>query len=445
MRRFFYFTGILFLSDNGMKNKVDIIIVGAGICGLLAARKLSEKGKKVIILEARAETGGRIRSITKGFSRPVALGPEFIHGNLPITKKLLKEAGIAFHPHEGEFYRSRDGKIVETENMTVGWDRVMEALQELKEDTTLSTFLSEYFGTPEDAELRKEVTRLAEGFDAADATRISAFSVRDEWSGDSIEEASVVEGGYALLTDYLSLECRKAGCVIHTETEVKTIHWKKGLVTIECTGGQLFEATQVLITVSLGVLTSESCDAGHIQLMPELPEKIAAAKNIGFGPVIKINMELRKPFWNDTSTSGEAPQFKDLGFLNSESEIPTWWTMAPDQPFLVGWVGGSRAAQLQQYSDDVLCEKAINSLASALLTSETLIRENIVNVHVSNWGKDLFTKGAYSYETPETAAAKAILGEPVEDTIFFGGEALGHMGTVESALESALEAVKKLK
>ena len=167
-----------------MNNKVDTIIVGAGICGLLTARKLAEKGKKIILLEARPETGGRIRSYSNGFSRPVALGPEFIHGHLPLTRSLLKEAGISFHLHEGEFYRSRNGRIMVTDEMTEGWDRVMQALQELKEDTTLSAFLSEHFGSAADEELRREVTRLAEGFDAADGRPSRDFGITEDAHGD---------------------------------------------------------------------------------------------------------------------------------------------------------------------------------------------------------------------------------------------------------------------
>ncbi|MEO6933649.1 MAG: FAD-dependent oxidoreductase, partial [Chitinophagaceae bacterium] len=75
--------------------KFDIIIIGAGACGLMAARELGKAGKKVLILEARNRTGGRIHTLhNKKFSIPVDSGAEFIHGDLPLTKNLLTEAGI---------------------------------------------------------------------------------------------------------------------------------------------------------------------------------------------------------------------------------------------------------------------------------------------------------------------------------------------------------------
>ncbi len=425
-----------------MENSTDIIIIGAGAAGLYAAMELSRKGKKVTLLEAREKTGGRIRSIAGNFSKPMDAGPEFIHGDLPITKSLLKKAGSEFYKHKGEFYRSREGKIVETDEMTEGWDRLMKELKRLKKDVTLVQFLDEHFSGEKDTELRKEAIGLAEGFDAADASRISAFAVRDEWGGDTIDESYQVEGGYTPLINYLTAECRKNGCTFHFKTEVKKIKWQRGRVEIICVSGQEFEVPKVLITVSLGVLTSEN-ETCSIAFSPDIPQKTAAAKQMGFGPIVKINFEFRSSFWNDKNLSGTVSQIPDLGFLNSESEIPVWWTKAPDQPFLVGWAGGGNAEKLKQSSDDALLKKAIRSIAMAMNTTETFISENLVAHAISNWGNDPFTKGAYSYTTPETAEAKKIISQPLEDTIFFAGEALGdHTGTVEAAMENAKQVVK---
>ncbi|MCW3084840.1 MAG: FAD-dependent oxidoreductase [Bacteroidetes bacterium] len=427
-----------------MEHTTDIIIIGAGAAGLYAAMELSAKGKKVTVLEAREKTGGRIRSITGNFSKAMDAGPEFIHGDLPITKSLLKKAGSKFYKHKGEFYRSRNGKIVETDEMTEGWDRLMKELKGLKKDMTLVQFLDEHFGDEKDKELRREVIGLAEGFDAADANRISAFAVRNEWGGDTIDDSYQIEGGYTPLVDYLTAECRKNGCTFHFKTEVKKIKWQKGRVEIICMSGQVFEAPKVMITVSLGVLISEN-ETCSIAFSPAIPAKITAAKQMGFGPIVKINFEFSTVFWNDANFKNSVIQIPDLGFLNSENEIPVWWTRAPDQPFLVGWAGGSNAEKLKQLSDDVLLKKAIASIAAAMNTTETIINEQLTAHAISNWGNDPFTKGAYSYDTPETGEAKKILSEPLEDTIFFAGEALGdHTGTVEAAMENAKQVVKKV-
>ena len=86
----------------------DIIIVGAGASGLMAARELSRKEISILVLEARDRIGGRIHTYKVPHSKKeIELGAEFIHGNLPVTLGLLREAGITAIPMEGEFWQFR--------------------------------------------------------------------------------------------------------------------------------------------------------------------------------------------------------------------------------------------------------------------------------------------------------------------------------------------------
>src|SRR6185369_11274235 len=88
----------------------DIIIIGAGASGLMEARELSRAGKKVLILEARDRTGGRIFTYSgNGFTVPVEAGAEFIHGDAAVTIKVLKEYKIPFTKSDGEFKQVRHG------------------------------------------------------------------------------------------------------------------------------------------------------------------------------------------------------------------------------------------------------------------------------------------------------------------------------------------------
>ncbi|MDQ2752949.1 MAG: FAD-dependent oxidoreductase, partial [Bacteroidota bacterium] len=89
-----------------MTNRSDILIIGAGAAGLMAAKELSQKGKGVTVLEAKPQAGGRISTLhNNGFLQPVEAGAEFIHGNLPVTLQLLKEAGIKYAKTKGEMLR----------------------------------------------------------------------------------------------------------------------------------------------------------------------------------------------------------------------------------------------------------------------------------------------------------------------------------------------------
>ncbi|MGZ4088012.1 MAG: flavin monoamine oxidase family protein, partial [Bacteroidia bacterium] len=184
--------------------QADVIIIGAGICGLSAARNLLAKGKTVLILEARNRTGGRICAYKGKFSRPVEAGAEFIHGNLPLTKALIKTAGGTLYEGHGEFYKSANGAVLRTQELMPHMDKLMEQLQKLKEDMTLAAFLDTHFNSEQYKELQASMVRLAEGFDAADPERISMFAIRKEWESDSLDVSYNIKEGYEIAVNYLA-------------------------------------------------------------------------------------------------------------------------------------------------------------------------------------------------------------------------------------------------
>src|SRR5260221_6756877 len=89
-------------TDNCQMAKTDsahIVIVGAGAAGLMTARELGRAGKRVTILEARDRCGGRIHPLPAAeFGCPAEGGAEFVHGEAPVTRALLREAGLSLTP-----------------------------------------------------------------------------------------------------------------------------------------------------------------------------------------------------------------------------------------------------------------------------------------------------------------------------------------------------------
>src|ERR1700676_840803 len=91
-------------------NNTDILIIGAGAAGLMAASTLAKAGKKVIVLEARDRCGGRIHTLNhQSFFKNAELGAEFVHGDLPVTLDLLKQAGIPYYSANAEMWRYKNG------------------------------------------------------------------------------------------------------------------------------------------------------------------------------------------------------------------------------------------------------------------------------------------------------------------------------------------------
>jgi len=424
-------------------NSLDTIIIGAGAAGLIAAYQLTKAGQKVILVEARNRIGGRCHTFSgEGFTVPVELGAEFIHGNLPLTFKLLKEAGIKYEAVSGDSFEVKNGEIKASEFFMEHWDEFEKALREVQEDQPLNQFLQQHFQEENYAGLRRSVIQFAAGYDTADPERVSLFSLRDEWLNNPIEEMQYrIPGGYVQLMDYLAGQIKNSGGEIVLNTSVKQIRWRAGSVEVITEDNASFTGKKLVLTVSLGILSLDPDQPSAILFNPDLPQQRKAAAGMGFGAIIKILIEFSDPFW-------EEQRLRNMQFLFSEEKIPTWWTQRPqNNHVLTGWLGGNPQDEMQALSDEELLQHAIHSLANIFKADASFITQKMVTAKVYNWTADPFTRGSYSYATVETNAARKILKMPVEQTIYFAGEALfdgEQLGTVEAALISGLEVVKEM-
>ena len=421
-----------------MHHRSDIIVIGAGACGLMAAKELSDKGKSVTILEAKSNAGGRIRTLQpEAFLQPVEAGAEFIHGKLPVTLQLLKGANITYTKAEGDMLRNSGGKWHEDDKPVEGWDELTEKMDELKEDTTLTLFLETYFGGENHKDLRQQALQYAQGFDAVDPNNASVIALRDEWEHDE-EVTYRVDGGYGRMIQYLQVYCEQKGCSFVFNSAVTNIEWKEGEVKITTQANEIYEAEQAIIAIPVGILQSGEDKQGQLRFLPALPDVQDAVKDIGYGNVIKIVLQFSSLFW----------QQKNALFFFSDQKIATWWTQSPSQyPMLTGWIAGKKTDEFKDVSEDDLLQLSLQSLATIFNKSEAEMKGLLTASHIINWENDAFAKGAYSYSMIGSEEAKRTLNEPIANTLFFAGEALysgKSGGTVEAALVQGLEVVKKI-
>ncbi|SFE44357.1 monoamine oxidase [Chitinophaga sp. CF118] len=393
---------------------MDIIIIGAGASGLMAARELSAS-YKVTILEAKEIIGGRIHTI----KQHIEAGAEFVHGKLPVTLNLLKEAGLTCTPMSGKMYRAEKGHFEQDEESIEGWDELIENMGSLTADMTLIEFLETHYAEAKYRELREEITGFVQGFDLANPSKVSVKFLYNEWTA-GIETNFRIDQGYCSMINFLADECRKKDCNIITGNPVTKVDWENGNLTVTTGNGQSYTAQKLIVTTSLGVL-----QYGSIFFNPAIDDYMNAASHIGWGSVLKIVLEFKETFWKN-----------DTGFIFSNEKIPTWWTQSPGNvPVLTGWLGGPPAENFKQVPTDEILKTALESL-SGIFQKEL---PPLVNSYILNWADDPETLGAYSYDTPLSDNARKVLNTPIQDTIYFAGEALyegNHPGTVEAALVS---------
>ncbi len=419
------------------KKKEHIIIVGGGAAGLMAARELLKQENSVTILEADNRLGGRIHTLQHpSFKQPVEKSVEFIHGNLPLTIQLLKEGRIEYVPVKGAMIRLVNDEWKVQDDFTIGWKELMNRMNEVKEDMTMDAFLEKNFSDEKYTNLRNSVLRFAEGFDLADTSKASVLALREEWMGEEGQQFRIA-GGYDQLINYLEKQCSQSGGIIHLSSEVTEIKWSGNKVTVITHDKKIYKGNKIIITVSLGMLQTYPLP---ISFQPAIDYYIKAAKKIGYGSAIKIVLQFKEAFWNEKK--------KNIGFLVTGEAIPTWWTQSPSlYPLLTGWAGGPQAKKLETKTDESILQLALQSLSKIFKKPVDELSQLLTASFVANWRNDPFAKGAYSYNMLESADAKKLFNTPVDDTLFFAGEAFynGSLpGTVEAALVSGKNVAQQI-
>ena len=419
----------------------DVLIIGAVAAGLLAARELAAAGRQVVVLEALSRLGGRAHTHTPpGFSAPIEAGAEFIHGEAPLTRALLAEAGLGWQTTTGHTYQIKNGHLQDEDSFFAHLPPLLEKLAALEADVPLADFLTTYFPGDEHTALRTFATQFAEGYDAADATRVSAWALRDEWATSGVDGSLRPTGGYGALLHWLAAQAQAAGATLHLATSVREVRWQPGAAEVLTETGATFQARQVLCTLPLGVWQLPAGQPGYVRWVPELPQHRAAAARLGFGSVIKVVLEFATPFWQ--------PKLPELEFLLSDAPVPTWWgQLTGGRAMLTGWLAGPPARRLRDAPASEVLAEALASLSYLLDVSPTELAAQLRASYVGNWGAEPYAYGAYSYPTVGAEEARAALATPVADTLFFAGEALyqgAEGGTVEAALASGQAAARAM-
>jgi monoamine oxidase len=419
-----------------------VIIIGAGAAGLIAARVLRSGGATVDVVEARERAGGRIFTIPpEGFSAPVDTGAEFIHGEPPLLKALVREAGVELRKGRGRMWSVSADGVSDNQPFDEEWEGFLSLLNKLEVDMPIGEFLNTRFKTDAHRALRESVVRFVQGFDAADSSKASAFALREEWAAeeDSLTGHHVV-GGLSRIIDHLRDTCIGLGVRFHFSTHVNRVEWETGTVTVHTSAGML-RAPRCLITVPPAVIQAQRI---VIDPFPAIHQH--AISSIETGGVIKFLFEFNDAFW-DSPVEKSIRQLPDMHFVFSDAFIPTWWSQNPDPvPLLTGWLSGPVTREISKSSGELIAD-AIISLAHIFHTGPDAIVKRVKASKVVNWVTDPLSLGAYAYRTVGIEHSLRLLSLPIADTIFFAGEAYHtgkEMGTVEAALASGKETAERL-
>ncbi len=409
------------------------IVIGAGVAGLAAARHLTAAGRHVLMLEARPRLGGRILTVRDSLSPlPIELGAEFVHGTVKEMWNIIDSARLPTLEVMGDNYHSSAGRLQKVPPQSDQFDRVYEAMRQAPEQSFADFIANSKF----DEATRQQITSYIEGFNATSKESISTAYVLETEDAGVSERTFRMLGGYDELVRWLwhGLDSRLMD--LRLNTAVHAVRWRRGHVEVETSHGT-FRGENVVITAPIGVLAS-----GAIRFDPEPPVLRLVCEAMDMGQTVRIVLRFRERFW-------EKDGRERLSFLFSDDEVmPTWWSQFPARaPVITGWAAGPKAAQLLPKSPAEVTGEAVRALARVLGCKSDFALDRLEAAHYHDWHADPWSRGAYCYVRPGGMDVQRWLGQPVEDTLYFAGEATeatGHCGTVHGAIFSGVRVGRAL-
>ena len=408
---------------------VDAVIVGAGVAGIAAARRLAAAGKRFALIEAADVAGGRCITDTKTFGVPYDRGAHWIYAaDINPLAKLATQTGLDIYPAPpGQRMRvgRRFAREGEMEDFLAGLVRANTAIADAarKSDVACGQVLPKDLG-----DWRPTIEFVLGPYGCG--KELSEVSTADFARSAERDNSAFCRQGLGTLLAKLG-----AGVPLQLATPVKSIDWgSRTRIDVETIKGQ-FRTSAVIVTVSTNVLA-----AGKIKFSPDLPKRhLDAAGKLKLGSQDHVVLELTG---NPLGLRAD-----ELAFEKTESkQTAAIFANVSGSTLCVIDVAGNFGRELSGKGEAAMIDYAIAWLTGLYGTD----MKNIVKRrHATRWNNEPWVLGASSAAAPGAQSARKIMMEPLGNRIFFAGEAAHETlwGTVGGAWESgerAADAVVKL-
>ena len=384
----------------GLPSEVDVAVIGAGAAGIGAARRLCQAGTvSVLALEARDRVGGRVNTIAPaGF--PLDRGAEWLHSadRNPLSQ-IAKHLGFLVHgrPPEWTTRLRRSGETVEAE---ADWIATREAQSRARRKAAAE---------PVDRSLASLLVPGERWNDLLDATstwgngaELDRVSVKDYVRYEDSGTNWRLYEGYGRLFESIA-----EGLPVVLEAAVSRIDHHGRAIRLETARGTV-NAVRVIVTVPTSIIAGEL-----LRFDPPLPDKIDAATGLPLGVDDKLFISLE----------GMLPGVEHDAYLvgsTSSRETMSYQVRPFDRPAIYCFFGGRFAAALEAEGEAAMFAFAAGELTRLFGGG---VRKQLSLLAGTAWLRDPWARGSYSYARPGHANDRATLAAPVDDRLFFAGEA----------------------
>ncbi|MFD4366827.1 flavin monoamine oxidase family protein [Rhodococcus sp. NPDC058521] len=395
---------------------VDVVVVGAGLSGLVAARELTRGGLDVRVLEARDRIGGRIHTVTDSHGAPVELGAAFVGPEQHAIRSLAGELGLALSPtrdsgtHLGEFsgrHRRWQGKAPRLAPAAMLQAAITVArLNHMARAVPVATPWTARHGKWWDAisigdwlerqrigdEARGLLTAGLRSIFAADTQELSllhalmcinsAGGFRKYMRSSGAQQARFVDGAGAL--------CARIAANLDSapilNAAVRSIEQR--------TGGVDVRAESVSFHARFVVAAVPPALSKQIRFEPELPQRQRRVRDsASSGTVLKYHLYYSRPFWRAHGLSGKC--------LSSNELVNATFDHSPENGHgvLVAFVVGHHARTLLGFAPDERTKQVVDCLAQRFGNDV----RHPVETRVHSWNEDVWASGCFAaYQPPRS-------------------------------------------
>ncbi|CAF4288739.1 unnamed protein product [Rotaria sp. Silwood2] len=432
--------------------QTDVLVIGAGISGLEAARLLKQNGIQTLVIEARNRTGGRIWSVQSKNGHVLDLGAAWLHGvngsiphgflSNPLWD-LVEQAKIPTRSttlSDVQIFNLFDQNIAES--LETWFNDYMDYIQETTKTPGENQSLQQYadkFSTMRNLTGEKRdafftyLHTIIEGNEGIEISKINAKNFVDITGVYYGVEPVFQNTGFHAVIDYIAKDFRDGD--IRFGQIVNKISYGQDVVEVQTTNGNIYRAKYVLLTVSLGVLKGR-----QIEFNPPLPQwKLNAIDRLGYGLLDKVVLVWDTAWWNSAN-------YYFMRVTSNPSPCRVWanankWN---DRPALFCFFIGDEANRLETLTNEQAVQEVQNVLQQ-MFPNQTVPMP--IDSYVTRWKSDPFANGSYSYiSRDQTYEDMIYISQPIANKLLFAGEATSKefYGYAHGALLSARREVTRL-